>query len=517
MLMQGMYHSGLGGGGFQNVRDANGEHKCIDFRETAPAAAYEDMYKNNGVGSRLGGLASGVPGEIAGYEYTHQQYGVLPWEEIFKPAISVARNGFPVTEDLIRYMNFAIKERGWNFLAGDPIWAQDFAPHGSLLDVGEIMTRKRYADTLEIISRKGAKAFYEGPIAEATIRAVRAANGTMSMEDLAGYEVTVRNAISIDYRGYRVFSCAAPSSGSVVLSALKTIEGYDMSDKNTGNLNTHRFVEALRFAYAAHNKLGDPGFFEGMDLYEAMMVNATTAEGVRDKISDHHTLNVSEYDPEMLWSPDTAGTSHVSAADASGMAVTGTTTVNLLFGSQLMVPETGKTFLFAEKQGSDRADHSLGVIMNDEMNDFSIPGVSNAFGFVPSPINYIRPGKRPLSSITPVIVEYANGEPYIITGAAGGSRIPTATIQTLWHILDHNMTMAEALRQPRLHDQLLPNEVIFEYPFDNSTVEFMKGRGHNVSWVQEGLSAAQGIRRLPNGTFEAAGEPRQKNSAGFAI
>lgn len=155
--------------------------------------------------------------------------------------------------------------------------------------------------------------------------------------------------------------------------------------------------------------------------------------------------------------------------------------------------------------------------MNNEMNDFSIPNVTNAFGFVPNPVNYVRPGKRPLSSITPVIVEYPDGSLYISTGAAGGSRIITATIQSLWHVLDHNMTMPEALLQPRLHDQLIPNEVSFEYAYDNNTVEFMRKRGHKVIWVGQGQSSAQGVRRLPNGTFEAAGEPRQRNSGGFAF
>jgi gamma-glutamyltranspeptidase / glutathione hydrolase len=151
------------------------------------------------------------------------------------------------------------------------------------------------------------------------------------------------------------------------------------------------------------------------------------------------------------------------------------------------------------------------------MNDFSIPGVSNAFGYLPSPINFVRPGKRPLSSITPVIVEHPDGSLYLTVGAAGGSRIITATIQSLWHVLDHRLTTPQALKEPRLHDQLLPNVVSFEYEYGNSTTFFMAQRGHNVTWVQQGQSAVQGIRRLRNGTFEAAGEPRQKNSGGFAI
>jgi gamma-glutamyltranspeptidase/glutathione hydrolase len=231
------------------------------------------------------------------------------------------------------------------------------------------------------------------------------------------------------------------------------------------------------------------------------MLQANTSAEIRSKISDFHTLNVSAYDPKGLESLDTPGTSHIVTADASGMAVSLTTTINLLFGSMIMVPETG-------------------VIMNNEMNDFSIPGSSDAFGYVPSPANYIRPGKRPLSSISPTIVEYPNGTLYYVIGAAGGSRIITATIQNLVHVLDGNMTAPEALAQPRLHDQLIPNQVSFELPpfgYNNETVAFMKGRGHNMTYMAPGQSAAQGIRRLPNGTFEAAGEPRQLNSGGYAI
>lgn len=155
--------------------------------------------------------------------------------------------------------------------------------------------------------------------------------------------------------------------------------------------------------------------------------------------------------------------------------------------------------------------------MNNQMNDFSIPGVRNEFGYVPSPINYIRPNKRPLSSITPIIVEHPNGTLYISIGAAGGSRIITATVQSLWHVLDHGMTLPEALQAARIHDQLLPDVTTVEYTHDNGTVDSLISRGHNITWVRLGVSAVQGIRLLSNGTFEAASEPRQLNSGGLAI
>ena len=336
-------------------------------------------------------------------------------------------------------------------------------------------------------------------MAEAMIRELQAHDGTMTMEDLKNYSAIVRDPAAIDYREYRLRSCSAPSSGTVAMSVMKISEGFESLGWQTDlNISTHRFDEAIRFGYGQRSELGDPDFVGGMYEYQAEMLNATAAADVRAKISDFHTLNVSAYDPSGFESLDTPGTSAVVVSDRSGMAISLTTTINLLFGSHLMVPETG-------------------VIMNDEMNDFSIPGSSNAFGYLPSPNNYIRPGKRPLSSITPTIAEHANGSLYFVVGAAGGSRIITATLQNLWHVLDQNMTAPEALRRPRFHDQLVPNKISFEYAYNNDTVAFMESRGHNCTWMGPGSSTAQSLRVLSNGTFEAAGEPRQLNSGGFAI
>jgi gamma-glutamyltranspeptidase / glutathione hydrolase len=415
-----------------------------------------------------------------------------------QPAIDTARYGWNVTVDLVNYMKSATTGQE-DFLSTNPTWALDFAPNGTRVGLGDVITRKRYADTLETIANRGPDAFYTGPIAETMINALQLANGTMTLDDLKNYTVAIRKPAQIKYRGYKLTSCSAPSSGEVALATLKTVEGYsDFFKPGNVNLSTHRLDEAIRFAYGQRADLGDPLFVPGLDKYQQEMISASTAAEVRSKISDYHTLNVSAYDPSGLESLETPGTSHIVTADQSGMAITLTTTVNLLFGSQLMVPETG-------------------IIMNNEMNDFSIPGSSNAFGYVPSPSNYIRPGKRPLSSISPTIAEFANGTLYYVIGAAGGSRIITATIQNLVNVLDRNLTVSQALAQPRLHDQLLPNQISFEYAYNNETVAFMKSLGHNVTYLALAQSTAQGLRRLPNGTFEAAGEPRQKNSGGFAI
>ncbi|XMA12808.1 hypothetical protein WAI453_005599 [Rhynchosporium graminicola] len=490
----GMQHSGIGGGGFMLVRGSDGIYESIDFRETAPAAAFRDMYKDNEIGSVVSGLASGVPGDLRGLEYLHNKYGVLPWRAVCNPAIHVARYGFPVTEDLVRYMHDAT-ENGNTFLTDDPQFAIDFAPNGTLLGLGDILTRKRYANTLETVAKHGVKAFYSGDIAKHTIKALRAANGTMTLSDLSSYRVSIRPTLNITYKGYNIYSSSVPSGGSVALSTLKIIEGYSSKDPR---LSTHRLDEAMRFSYAARGELGDPDFFKNMTAFEADLLKPKKVEKIRERINDDSTKNVTDYNPKGYAMPENHGTSHIVTSDRSGLSITLTSTVNLLFGSQLVVPETG-------------------VIMNNEMNDFSIPGIPNAFGFVPSSINYIAPLKRPLSSITPIVVTHPNGTLYLTIGAAGGSRIITSTVLAIWHVLDHNMTLPEALAKLRFHDQLIPATTFFEDGFDSDVVNSMRGRGHNVTWVKLGLSSVQGVRRLWNGTFEAASEPRQMNSAGLAV
>lgn len=469
------------------------------------------MFKGNVLGSIFGGLAryanlvnfsmlwlmygSGVPGEIKGLHYIHHHYGSLPWSTLLQPAIILARDGFIVGSDFAKAMAFTTEHYGYDFLSEEPTWAEDFAPNGTRVGAGEIMTRKRYAHTLEAIAVGGSDAFYKGQLAEATVRALRSKNGSLTMDDLANYEIVSRTPVRIDHKGFRLHSCGAPASGAVALSVIKVLEGYeDFGHSHTMNLSTHRLDEAIRFGYGKRASLGDPAFVDGITVFEAGMLKQTFADETRAKISDQHTLNVSDYDPDGFENQENHGTSHIVTADASGMAVSMTTTINIFFGSGVMVPETG-------------------VIMNDQMADFSIPNVSNVFGYHPSPANYVRPNKRSMSSITPIIAEFANGTLFAALGASGGSRIITAVIQTALNILERKMNVHDALKQPRLHDQLLPNLVTLEWDFDNSTVDYMIGRGHNVTRGPAG-SSSQAIV-LSNGHFDAAGEPRQDDSAGL--
>ncbi|CAL3973668.1 unnamed protein product [Diplocarpon coronariae] len=497
-----MYHSGIGGGGFATVRSKRGEYEFIDFREMAPAAAFQDMFTppcSNCNFSLIGGLASGVPGELRGLEYIHNKYGSLPWKQLVMPAVNVARHGFRVNEDLIRYMGSE------TFMATDPSWAIDFAPNGILVSLGQTMTRKRYADTLERIADQGPDAYYHGEVAAATIQALQRSEGTMTLADLANYHVKTRPMTSFTYRGYKVYTGSAPSGGAIVGSIMKIIEGYDMSSSANSNLSTHYLNEAFRFAYGQRTLLGDPDFLD-IGAYQENMYSEATAAKIRDMIQPDRTLEVEAYNPLGYEVLTDSGTSASVASDQSGLTIALTSTINTRWGSRVMVPETGD-------------------VLNNQMNDFSIPHATNDFGFIPTEANYIRPGKRPLSSISPTIVEYPDGGVYVAHAAAGGSQIITEVAQHLWRVLDQNMTSAAALGSPRMHDQLSPNEVVFEYSnealgiqgWDNQTTAFLASLGSVVAHTERARTSGQGLRILPNGTFEAASEPRQVNSGGYAV
>ncbi|KEY74947.1 hypothetical protein S7711_01296 [Stachybotrys chartarum IBT 7711] len=490
----GMHLTGIGGGGVMLIRDTNGRYELLDFRETAPAASTEDMFANNVNASLFGGLASGVPGEVRGLEVLHKKYGSLPWPQLLEPAINFARNGFTIGRDLAGHIGRLSADGP--FL--EPSWAIDFAPNGTVLGLGDVLKRSRYADTLQIISDQGPAAFHSGHIAETIIQALRVKKGIMTLQDLSSYEVAERKPCTITYGEYRVHGSGAPFGGVVALNIMNIMKGYEnIGARSKLNLTTHRLDEAMRFGYGLRTKLGDPDYDEGLEKFQHRMLSEATASDIRSRISDETSQPLSAYNPEGLEVMDTPGTSHLSVADASGMAISLTSTINLLFGSYIMVPETG-------------------IIMNNEMNDFSIPRNTDLFGDRPSSVNYIKPGKRPLSSMNPVIVEFAgNSTLYALLGAAGSSRIITSVIQGLWNILDRNMSIYDALRAPRFHEQLSPNQTSYEWEYDNGTVSFMEKRGHITGWLQDG-SSIQAVRRLTNGTFEAVGEPRQQDSGGFA-
>ncbi|KAF3395492.1 Gamma-glutamyltransferase [Talaromyces pinophilus] len=492
----GMYHSGIGGGGFAVIRSPNGFYDSIDFRETAPQSASQDMFKEDPKASIFGDRASGVPGEIRGLQYIHEHYGSLPWNELVAPAARVARDGWTFGEDLDRCVNTALNSTEYDFFAKDPSWAMDFAPDGKRLRRGDHFSRRRYADTLDVIADRGPDAFYKGFIAE---RIVNATNSSITLEDLKEYSVRKLKTASVRYKDHMIFSSVAPSSGAILLSTLRVLDGFDnLFASGSIGLSTHRLVEALKFAFGQRARIGDPAFVPGLEEYQSWFLSDQVAKENRDKILDDRVLDLDAYNPDGFKLPESHGTSHISTTDHSGLSVSLTTTINLLFGSHVM-------------------DLDTGIIMNNVMNDFSIPGISNEYGYAPSSANFVHPGKRPLSSVTPVFVEDLNGNLQLVIGAAGGSRIITSTLQSIVNVLERGMTMAQALREPRLHDQLIPAETGFEAGYDAEVISALAERGHNVTLMPSTLSAVQGIICRPDGTFDAASEPRQKDSGAFTV
>jgi gamma-glutamyltranspeptidase/glutathione hydrolase len=249
--VMGMYHSGFGGGGFATIRAPNGTYFDLDFREIAPQNAFEDMYKYNANASMFGGLACAVPGELRGLEWIHSNFGKLSWKEVFMPAVQLARGGWEIGRDL----HDAITQQGKGLeverkFLHEKEWAEDFAPNGTTLGLGDWITRKRYANTLERIANEGAAVFYNGDMAENLVKAVNRAKGNMTLEDLRDYKIKLRKPATINYKGYKLTSNSAPASGVVSLAVMNIVSGYeDFGWDERVNLSTHRLDEAMRWAY----------------------------------------------------------------------------------------------------------------------------------------------------------------------------------------------------------------------------------------------------------------------------
>lgn len=462
------FSSGIGGGGFILVSQPNGSSLAFNAREMAPAAAYKDMYKNNPWGSKLGGLAVGIPGELEGLYQSHLRYGKLPWEEVIQPVIELNRRGFKVSEPLARAMDLVADLL--LLYADQWFWLLEHDEKTGKLRVkreNEIIKRENFADTLELIAKNGtSKVFYdpEGPIAPHLVRSIQQAGGIATLEDFTKYNVEITDPIYTKFLGREVLTTPNPSSGPILLFGLNVMDGF----KDNDNINqtdfdpiaTQRLVETMKWMGSARSQLGDPVDIDNSDTIKTILAREW-ADGIRRNISDDHTNPWQEYDP--AYEPvDPHGTAHFSIVDENGMAVSMTTTINLFFGSFI-------------------ADRKTGIVLNNEMDDFSVPKTKNAFELEPSIYNYIAPFKRPLSSCVPTVIRnMTTGQPEFVIGAAGGSHILTSVFQAIVRKIMYEETLEHTIKAGRIHHQLLPDHAELEKSCPGYVLLELKDRGHQV-------------------------------------
>jgi gamma-glutamyltranspeptidase/glutathione hydrolase len=484
----------LGGGGFMLVHLAKQKRTiAIDYREAAPAAATAEMFLDRGEPdpqkSRFGGLAVGVPGTVAGLALAHAKYGSgkFTLSRLIAPATRLARDGIEVDEELAESL-----QRLQARLARWPSAARIFLkPGGAPLGSGDRLVQRDLASTLEEIARGGPRAFYEGPIADKIAASVRAAGGNMTREDLASYQVKERTPVRGRYRGYEILSMPPPSSGGVsLIEILNIIEGYDLRAQGSGPAALHLMIEAMKYAYADRSEfLGDPDFVK---LPVKGLMAKTYAASLRAKIDPERARPSSEIKPGDPAAFEHDHTTHYSVADRDGNAVANTYTLNFSFGLGMVA------------EGS-------GILLNNELDDFAAKaGAVNAFGLVGGARNLPGPGRRPVSSMTPVLV-LREGKVFLVTGAAGGGRIISVVLQVIVNVVDFGMSFADAVAAPRVHHQWLPDEVGVERGLAAETAQGLAARGHKLAERRAGGSA-NSILLTPGGLAGAA-DPRSRSAA----
>jgi gamma-glutamyltranspeptidase / glutathione hydrolase len=484
----------IGGGGFMVIHLADrNEDVAIDYRETAPGAITRDVFLNaegrpDPDKSRNSALGIGVPGTVAGLALALEKHGSgkFTLAQILKPAIDLARDGFPVADDTADTLPDMYRRMSrW------PNLARTFSrADGSPLHEGDTLIQGDLATTLTAIAEQGPRGFYEGPVAEKLVKAISDAGGIMAPDDLKSYQPVIRTPVRGTYRGYDIVSMPLPSSGGIVLlEILNILEGFQMSDMKQGSAaSLHVMIEAMKRAYADRARyLGDPAF-----------INAPTVTLLAKDYAakQRATIDLARATPwaeAAAASPPREGsnTTHYSVVDESGNAVSNTYTLNFPYGVGLVADGTG-------------------VLLNNELDDFTAaPGASNAFGLVGFEANLPGPGKRPLSSMSPTIV-LRNGKPVLVTGTPGGSRIISAVTQVIVDVIDHKMNIAAAVAAPRVHHQWLPDEVRIEKGFPDDVLAELRAKGHKI--VEPlGYSSANSILVTSNGPLGAP-DPRTRGA-----
>jgi len=463
----------IGGGGFMVVREADGSVHTYDYRERAPLAATADMYLDERGEvienlSWFGWKAVATPGSVAGMALVHDRHGTLPWAELIEPAIRLAEEG--VLVDLTTARSIAAKI---DDILRYPEAAAVLVPEGRPLQFGDTLRQPALARTLRLIAEQGPDVFYEGEIADSIAAAMERHDGLVTRDDLAAYEPKERRPVTFDYRGHTVHSMGPPSSGGLTMMWIADqLETMDLSAYGYhSSAAVHRLVEAMRRAFAERNAL--LGDMDHVDLSPELW---TEAYGRRlgETIDTLRATPSSRIRPELTMARrESNQTTHFSIVDPAGNAVSSTTTINGWFGSLAWV---------------------AGFFLNNEMDDLTVkPGVPNAYGLVQGEANAIEPGKRPLSAMTPTIVE-VDGRLKYVFGTPGGSTIITTVTQILLDLVDYGMTMAEAVDARRIHHQHLPDRIFVEpYGLSDDTIERLEAMGHEVTFRDGYSGRAEGI------------------------
>jgi len=485
--------SGIGGGCFMLIRRPDGSIAAIDGRETAPAAATRDMFLRDGKAagelSQTGALAIGVPGELAACAYALEHFGSRSLRQLIEPAAGLAEEGFPLDPFFVRRVRSA--------LGGMAVFPETRAvflgPDGLPPREGERFHQPDLAATYRHVAAEGAGWFYGGPFARKVEGWMKGHGGLIRAADFAAYQVGTPEPIRTTYRGCEVAGFPPPSSGGVhVAQILNVLEGFDLKSMPEGT-RLHVIAEAMKLAFADRAYwLGDPAFAKvPRGLIDPAYARALAARIDRERatpVPGHGTPPAAD---RALFGRHTT---HFSVADAAGNWVACTATINTTFGSKVVIPGTG-------------------VVMNNEMDDFSIqPGATNYFGLIGGEANAVAPGKRPLSSMSPTIVS-RGGRPILALGAAGGPTIISQVVLELVSLLDLEATPAEALRQPRIHHQWSPDEIVAERGLPEKLRQELIARGHHLRG-ESSFGTSQIISQDPaTGLFSGAADPRAGGTA----
>ena len=477
----------IGGGGFMVIRLADGRDAAIDYRETAPGAATRTMYLDSTGAptdrSRVGHLAVAVPGAVAGMAEAVARHGRLSLAQVMAPAIALARDGFVVDSFLTRSL------RGDSAKLVRFAGAALFFPDGRPLQPGTRLVQPDLARTLQRIAARGPREFYEGETADLLVAEMQRGGGLITRQDLAGYRPIWRTPLRTTYRGFGITGMPPVSSGGTTSFAiLHMLETRDTLPSFASAAYAHLLTEAERRAFVDRNTLlCDPAF---CDVPVARLTSKAYGRQLAATIDPARATPTTT----AMSLPDRTHTTHYSVVDADGNAVSTTTTLNLGYGSGVYV--TG-----------------AGFFLKDEMDDLAAaPGRPNAFGLVEGEQNAVQPGKRPLSSMTPTIVTDRAGRVVLVVGAAGGPTIISGTTQVVLNVLDHRMSLADAMRAPRLHHQALPDSLSYEANgWRASALDSLRTMGHALR-PQPRMVNVNAVMRVPGG-WEGVSEPRAAGAA----